>query len=105
MSRWFANVPSWVVASLVTAILFAIYQLLLRRLFAGPPLLLVTAYVMLTGSILLFALHLAFSENKSILLSGRLALSVVVTGVFLALGNYSINLSFRLGASQLGFTA
>lgn len=91
--------------TLMAALCFGASQTLLKKAFSGQPPLLVIGYALLSGAIVMFALHFAISANRAVVLGPWPMLFAVLTGAALALGNFAINRVFASGGTQATFTA
>lgn len=86
-------------------IFFVLYQALSKLLPKNTSVFLVNACASLCGAVIMIALHMAFSSEKSVQLSSRALLISLAIGVCVSLGNYFIIRGYSLGASQSLFTS
>ena len=94
----------WWVPTLGAALFFGAYQTSGKVLFAGQVPTLVTAYALLAATAVMFGVHFATAQNKSIVISPSFAVRELATGLFLALGNYMLIAALSYGR-QTDFTA
>lgn len=96
---------SWKLIAIFTPITFVIYQTLSKLLPKNTSVFLVTAYASLVGSLVMFAIHLLTSSNKSLQLPSKSLGIAILIGLFIVTGNFLIVKAYSLGAPQSTFTA
>lgn len=96
---------SWKLIAIITPIAFVIYQTLSKLLPKNSSVFLVTAYASLVGSLVMFAIHLLTSTNKSLQLPSKSLGLALLIGLFIVTGNFLIVKAYTLGAPQSTFTA
>lgn len=96
---------SWKWIAIFTPIVFVIYQTLSKLLPKNTSVFLVTAYASLVGSLVMFAIHLLTSSNKSLQLPSKSLGLAILIGLFIVTGNFLIVKAYTLGAPQSTFTA
>lgn len=94
----------WKVLALATPLLFVTYQTLSKTLPKDISVFLVNAYASLVGFLIMLILHLATSEDKSLLLGTKYLPVAIAIGVLIGLGNFGIIKAYTLGAPQSQFT-
>ena len=81
---------SWKLIAIFTPITFVIYQTLSKLLPKNTSVFLVTAYASLVGSLVMFAIHLLTSSNKSLQLPSKSLGIAILIGLFIVTGNFLI---------------
>lgn len=96
---------NWKLIAITTPVVFVIYQTLSKLLPKNTSVFLVTAYASLVGSLVMFAIHLLTSSNKSLQLPSKSLGLAILIGLFIVTGNFLIVKAYTLGAPQSTFTA
>ena len=96
---------NWQAIALLTPLFFVLYQAISKTLPKDMSIFLVNAYALLTGCLVMLALHLLLSPNRSLSLETKNIPAVLAIGLFIGLGNFGIIKAYSLGAPQSIFSA
>jgi uncharacterized membrane protein len=94
----------WKLFAILAPLFFASFQSISKLLPKQTPPLLVGAYSSLVAFIVLFTLHLLLSTTRSLSINSKSLLIIIIIGVLIGLGNFSIFKAYNLGAPQSIFT-
>jgi len=86
-------------------LLFVTYQSMSKLLPSDISPFLITAYASVVGAIVMFALYLVTSAEKTFALDSRTLWLTIGIGTLISLGNAVIIRAYGLGAPQSGFTS
>lgn len=94
----------WKILAIIVPLTFVGYQSLSKLLPKTVSLYLVNAYAAIFGIILMLALHLMTSPNKSLAVNSKTLPLIIGIGVLISLGNFGVIKAFSLGAPQSLFS-
>lgn len=94
----------WKILAVGTPLLFVIYQTLSKLLPKDISVFLVNAYASFIGFLIMLALHLFISPDKSLILGTKYLPIAIGIGALIGMGNFGIIKSYTLGAPQSLFT-
>lgn len=96
----------WKLLAFLAPVFFVSYQAVSKLLPKGTSVFLVNAWASVVGALIMFLIHFATSPNKSLSFgNSRTLLLVIIIGVLISLGNYTIIKAYSLGAAQSVFTS
>ncbi len=95
----------WKLIAILAPTFFVAYQALSKLLPRDVSTFLVNAYASLIGAVVMLAMHLLFSANKSLALTSKYLSIALGIGLLISGGNYMIIKAYSLGAPQTLFTA
>ncbi len=94
----------WKILAIIAPLSFVIYQAFSKLLPKDVSVFLVSAYAAFISFIFMLALHLLFSQSKSLMLNMKVLPIVIGVGIFIGLGNFGVIKAYNLGAPQSLFT-
>lgn len=95
---------NWLPLAIFGPLFFVAFQSVSKLLPKGTSVFLVNAYGAAAGAILMLAIHLATSSNKSLSMNGKALSMALGMGILISLGNLSLIKAYALGAPQSALT-